>query len=338
MSNSFLNWLVKESSAVINDIIKKMLPKVSSAVDAEVEKINQMIAKEGPYDFDVSILGNTYPLNLTMTSAPFIGGDLIQFYMDGQFDLAPNMTDTHKFPKEVNNEWPHRFEHSHSEQFYIHESMFNSLFRLLDDSYFPHPIGSHNIVNAMRMAFPEIAAKYGSDYTMAINMTMIPNNTATPIRLSQESGIVMGGQDTIAVDISLICSNASVKNIEEVVFRMNLEAQANFSMADLVFYPTVDDVFIHNAAIKRTHIKLQPQDLDQLFSRILKEESTIFNEKWAQGWSIANIDPALAMLTGLLKNTTLSPYVMDHFMYGGFGMQADLPTSKQGTQELTFIQ
>lgn len=142
MKNSFLNWLVKQSSSVINKIIKDNLPKVSTAIDAEVVKINEMLAQEGPYTFDVPIFGKNYPLNLTITAAPKIGTDLMQFYMDGLFDLAPNATDSHNFPKEINTEWPERFLHSHSEQFYIHESMFNSLFRLLDDSYFPYTMKS----------------------------------------------------------------------------------------------------------------------------------------------------------------------------------------------------
>ena len=115
MKNSFLNWVVKQSSSIINKIIDENLPKVSTAIDAEVEKIDEMLAQEGPYTFDVPIFGKTYPLNLTLSSAPQIGGDLINIYFDGLFNLAENATDEHNFPKEVNTEWPTRFEHSHSE-------------------------------------------------------------------------------------------------------------------------------------------------------------------------------------------------------------------------------
>ena len=115
MKNKFLNWLVKQSSSIINKIIADNLPKVSAVIDAEVEKIDEMLAQEGPYTFDVPILGKTYPLNLTLTSAPKIGDDLIQIYFDGLFNLAENVTDKDNFPEEVNHEWPTRFEHSHSE-------------------------------------------------------------------------------------------------------------------------------------------------------------------------------------------------------------------------------
>ena len=57
MKNSFLNWLVKVSSSVINAVIQDMLPKIGGVVDAEVEKINKMVANEGPYTFVVPALG-----------------------------------------------------------------------------------------------------------------------------------------------------------------------------------------------------------------------------------------------------------------------------------------
>jgi len=122
-----LDELVKLSSGVINRIIQDMLPKVSSAVDAEVTKINDMLANEGPYTFDVPLLGANFPLNLTMTSAPSVSNDLIQVNFDGLFNEAENATVHKSFPIEKNAEFPERFNHSLSEQLFIHESMLASL-------------------------------------------------------------------------------------------------------------------------------------------------------------------------------------------------------------------
>jgi hypothetical protein len=212
-----------------------------------------MLAQEGPYTFDVAILGKSYPLNLTMTASPKIGSNTMQFYMDGLFDLEPNATDSHNFPKEINSEWPKRFEHSHSEQFYIHESMLNSLFRLLDDSYFPYTLKSKNLDQAVKSAFPELAQKYGSEVSIGLSITMTPNNTATPIKINK-SGIVLGSLDDVTTTMSILCSNSSVKNEEAVVFGMNLEAQGNFTMKDLIFYPKVDAVLVQNTMVKKAHV------------------------------------------------------------------------------------
>jgi hypothetical protein len=90
MENKVLDELVKLSSSVINLIIKDMLPKISSVVDEEVTKLNKMVANEGGYDFDVSILGDKFPLNLTMTAAPRLTGDLIEINFDGLFHDPEN--------------------------------------------------------------------------------------------------------------------------------------------------------------------------------------------------------------------------------------------------------
>ena len=59
--------------------------------------------------------------------------------------------------------------------------MFNSLFRLLDESYFPYTMKSKNLDAAVKEAFPELTKKYGKDVEISLNLTMVPNNTATPI-------------------------------------------------------------------------------------------------------------------------------------------------------------
>jgi hypothetical protein len=170
---------------------------------------------------------------------------------------------------------------------------------------------------------------YGSDLKLSLSLDMHPNNTATPIQFSQESGIVLGSLDDVTTKLSVICSNASVEAEEAILFGMNVLAQGNMTMSELVFYPKVDQVLVQNARVLKSHLKLRENDFTKVFKDILLADADTFNQKWAKGWSIANIDPSLAMLTGLLKNTTLTPYVMNKWMYGGFAMQADLPTGVQ---------
>lgn len=100
MENSYLDWLVKKLGSTVNAIIKDLLPMVGKAVDAQIEKLNEMVTNEGPYTFVVNTLGKEFPLNLTMTAAPHVGGDLIQVYFDGLFDLPENVTSNTDFAVE----------------------------------------------------------------------------------------------------------------------------------------------------------------------------------------------------------------------------------------------
>jgi len=241
MSNSFLNWLVKISSSVINTVIQDMLPKVGGIVDAEVDKINKMVANEGNYTFVVDALGKQFPLNLTMTTAPELekGSNLIQLFMDGLFDIPEGQEVLSKYKVEVNHEYPPRFAHSHSEQFYIHESTVNSMMKVADESFFPYMVTSKNVTSQIAQMMPEIAEYYGKGVEIALGLTLMANNTAAPISFNATHGIVIGDMDGVLTKLDLICSNATTTNETAVEFAMNIESHVNMTMKDLVFFPTV---------------------------------------------------------------------------------------------------
>lgn len=54
----------------------------------------------------------------------------------------------------------------------------------------------------------------------------------------------------------------------------------------------------------------------------------MFNQQYENGWSLANLNPMLAMAAGLIKNSTVSPFAVDTWLYAGFEMQADLPNEE----------
>lgn len=271
MKSSFLNWLVKVSSSVINAVIQDMLPKIGGVVDAEVEKINKMVANEGPYTFVVPALGKQFPLNLTMSTAPKLekGSNLIQVFMDGLFDIPEGQEVHSKYKVEVNHEYPPRFAHSHSEQFYIHESTVNSLMKVADESFFPYMVTSKNITSQLGQMMPEIAEYYGKGVEIALGLSFMANNTAAPISFNATHGIVIGDMDGVLTKLDLICSNATTTNETAVEFALNLETHVNMTMKDLVFFPTVEDIMVANTVIKRDLIGLYARNWDQTFSNIL---------------------------------------------------------------------
>lgn len=187
MANSFLNWLVKVSSKVINQVIQDMLPKIGGLVDSEVDKINKMVANEGNYTFVVPLLGKQFPLNLTMTTAPKIekGSNLIQVFLDGLFDIPEGQEVHSKYKVEVNDEYPPRFQHSHSQQFFIHESTLNSMMKVADESFFPYMVTDQNLTSQLMQMMPEIAEYYGKEVKIDLGLSLMANNTAEPISFNR---------------------------------------------------------------------------------------------------------------------------------------------------------
>lgn len=212
------------------------------AIDQEVSKLNEMVAGEGPYTFDINTIGKDFPLNLTMTSAPAIKKDskLIRVFFDGLFDIPEGQNVTTKFVVKENSVWPPRFNHSHSEQFIIHESMLNSFIKVADNSMFPYVFDDQNITSQIVYAFPELAKHYGKDVKVNLGLSMMENNTDSPIHLNKTLGIVIGNQETFFTKIELICSNATTFNESAVKFSMKMEARANLTMTNFIFYPHVD--------------------------------------------------------------------------------------------------
>lgn len=266
MHSKVLNELVKLSSGIINKIIKDQLPKVSAVVDTEIEAINKMIANEGPYTFDVSLpgLGASFPMNLTMTSAPNVTDNIIKVNFDGLFDAPENTTSPADFPILVNAEWPQRFEHSLSEQLFIHESVLNSLFRVANDGFFPYAVRNANISDALLAAFPVINETYGAAANVSMHITFMPNATEAPINFNATRGIVLGDLDDVKSVFSLKVSNASVTDKEIAIIQTNFEMAGNMTMKDLVFYPEVQDVTIVNSYVKKDHLGLEG-DFDEIF-------------------------------------------------------------------------
>lgn len=95
--------------------------------------------------------------------------------------------------------------------------------------------------------------------------------------------------------------------------------------SDIIFFPSIKSVNVENATIKKQKIDLNSHNFDVMFKSIFKEVANEFNIKHLKGVKLGDIDPDIAMISGLLKNTTMSPYISDGWMYAGFDMQADLP-------------
>lgn len=132
-------------------------------------KINKMAANEGPYTFDVNALGHDLSLNMTMTTAPEVGGDLTKLYFDGTFHAVNK---TSPLPYGIKAYAP-RFAHSHSEQFFIHQNTFNSLILTAQDAFFPIKITDPKIAGMLKQSLPEISAHYGRNTSLTLSVDLL---------------------------------------------------------------------------------------------------------------------------------------------------------------------
>lgn len=145
------------------------------------------------------------------------------------------------------------------------------------------------------------------------------------VNFDTKNGIILGSTSNVLTTIDIICSNATTKAETAVSLDMNLAAYANITMKDFIIWPKVNSVFVANTEVKEDIVGMYAHNYNIMFTNILKNYANNFNMEYSKGWALANLDPRLAMITGVIKDAMVTPYVVDNFMFIGFEMQADLP-------------
>ena len=106
-------------------------------------------------------------------------------------------------------------------------------------------------------------------------------------------------------------------------------------MKDLIFYPKVTHQLVDNFQVDWTTMSMYNHTYPPLINSLFAAEVKNFNNKWINGWALANLNPMIGFLTGWFKNTTMAEGVQDHYAYLGWSMQQDVPPMEE--YKLDFI-
>jgi hypothetical protein len=331
MQSSFLQKLVDISRGLIDRMVNDLTPKLSQFIDTKIQSLNKAVAGEGPMTFVVPLFNNSVAVNMTMAHAPVtaVDSNLIGLFFDGMIvgdKVITKNTDIIALPPRV--------EHSLSEQIWIHEDMINSLVQQLESNVFPIELNDKSISDQMKQVFREIPNTYGNDASVAIKLSM-DTGAGKAINFDAKHGVIIGSKSDVTTTLELIVSNSTTVNATAVEFTLNLEAHANLTLKDFVIYPSVKEVFAENTVVTQDNIGMFAHNYNVLFTSILKNFANDMNMKYAKGYALAQINPTFGLLSGLIKNFTVTPYQLDNYLYAGFSEQADLPTAPE---PVAFIQ
>ena len=269
MNNRILDELVYLSRNRINKAVINMLPKIGAAIDLEINKINDMIANEGEYTFVLPLMGNSLPLNLTMTHAPTTKDNLIELFFNGIFVMPKNSSKKFDFDGDI-TDYPPRLEHSHSEQFWLHEDTIDSLLDVAGEMLFPIMVYSEDINKQLLQIFYELRKYYGSAVNTHLGFSLLPGNDKT-VSFDRVKGITVGDRGDVKITIDIICSNATTTNDTAVTLEMDLDMNANITMQNLIVYPIVTDISVQNTNKTFDKVGMYAHDFNTLFTQILKK-------------------------------------------------------------------
>lgn len=115
-------------------------------------------------------------------------------------------------------------------------------------------------------------------------------------------GVLIGMEDkapaTAVIDI--VCTNATVTNETAVTFETNIKAQANITMFTLIAYPHIDDISVSGTKVTLDKVGMFAHKYDDIFTNLAKKTANDVNTEYAKGWPLANLNPQIGMLGGLL--------------------------------------
>ena len=320
MKNKFLQKVVDLSSGLISRMVNMEMPQLSKFIDGKVQALNKNVVSEGPMTFAVPITQHL-SINLTMTQAPDLSTpDLVKVFFNGL------ILDNGKVTQTVSGiQMPPRLQHSSSEQFWLHENMVDSLLDAVANEVFPLSLKNKVIADTLKQLFPEIAATYGAEADASLSLT-VQTGEGRAVAFDKVNGVVLGDKNDVITTIEVICSNHTTMSETAFTLQTNLQAKLNLTIKSFVVFPKVKEVFVSNTEVKADNIGLYAHNFDQLFTSILKKYAQNLNTQYADGYQLANIDPVVGMLSGLLQNFIVTPYFEEGFMFVGFQMYADMPT------------
>lgn len=204
--------------------------------------------------------------------------------------------------------------------------MINSLLDVADEKLFPMTIDDQSITAQLKQVFPELTAYFGKDYTLKLVLNAKATDGAKWLSISKDSGFKIGG-DNIDFSFDLICSNATAQDKLAATIAMKLDINTQTNIFAFNVFPMIGDVAVRGAYVKTDNIGMYAHDYNRLFTSVLKNAAVDMNTQFNEnGWPLANIDPTIGMLAGLLQEFTVSPSKADGFVMLGWSMYADMPT------------
>lgn len=317
MKNKFMQWLVNLNSGLIAKVVNSELKKVPQSIDKYVQNLDANIKTEeqNPFYFVVPVGKKGAALNLTMTHAPESADNLVKIFFDGLF-LKNNET----FTTSEGIATPPRLAHNNSEQVWLHQRMINTLLDNNHDKIYPLHLKADSFVKEQ---FPQIVEKYGEDCTVTVDVDVDTHGDF--VSLNKLTGWSI--EDRTAT-ITFVVENKLGRNEIAAQFQVNLSQGLDLTIYEFVAFPKVKSARVDEGEkILVNNINLPEGEYNVQIASILNQSAQVFNKAMEGGWPLANLNPQLGMLGGLLKKFTVTPHYFDEFLFVGFSMYADMPTS-----------
>lgn len=221
----------------------KLMSIVEDVLTSQVANLNKMFKNPQPDSYLVGLLsqlllniGPTRPFDISEET------DLIEFGLDGRiFD-----SETKQYKTKDCEKLADRFDRSHSNQIFLHESTAEDIFKGVMHNMFPLVMESQEFTQLLGIYIPELTDKYGLDgfYRFSINM-----DDKFRLHFTEENGIeLLGTGLTINIEAK---GRTGWRNWEDA---LTFTVHADFNSIDLTMQDLIIMTHIHPVTVKESYL------------------------------------------------------------------------------------
>ena len=172
------------------------------------------------------------------------------------------------------------------------------------------------------MLLEELQAFYGPTCECDGVLTFPTESDAQPITISKESGVIIGDEHHgLRVNIGIECAKDSTSEKELAVeLDTGLHLVANITFDDFRFWASLNDAKIMQttAQSKVEGLVLNYHSWDHELTAVVHGMTDDFNLRFGKVHDLRDSHPKIMLITHILQDTLLSPFVADEFILAGF--------------------
>lgn len=174
-------------------------------------------------------------------------------------------------------------------------------------------------------AFREFRVKCGPDANITLSIDVLQNDT-WPVTMTRANGVVIGDLETSVLNLSMLVSNGTVTNMSVLDLAMNFQAKVNVHLQDMVLFLEPESIKLAHGKVLQDRIGMYSHNYDVFFQAVLNDMAHTFKMKHRKGIDLSSMVPQIAQLD--IRNTTVSPYVADEWLYAGFSFEKDMEAKR----------
>lgn len=253
---------------------KSILPMVENALTSAIDSLNNDWKNPTKVSGLVGLMGQLF-LSLHPTRPFSISQetDLIEFGLDGRlYD-----SDAKIYVTKDNEQYAQRFERSHSNQIFVHESTIEDIVKGIVQTSFPVTIQTKELNDLFGIYIPQLFEKYPVDTNFKYTVDMDDN---LRLHLTPENGISLLNA---GLKIEIFAQN---KKTWEPALTFSIHADftsIDVHLQDLVVYTHINPVTIKETYLLESHIGDLPRNnWDQFFEGFFNMAISQINVKSAQ--------------------------------------------------------